>query len=249
MNGKTVLITGSSRGIGAHTARLFAQHGYAICLNYKSNQRAAESLQTEIRQMGVACIAVAADVSDEAQVIQLFQTIDEKLGRLSVLVNNAAILKPQSRLTELTAERVNDVLRTNVTSAFLCSREAVKRMSSRFGGQGGAIINVSSVASRTGSPNEYIDYAASKGALDSLTKGLAMEVAAEGIRVNGVRPGLIYTDMHADGGEPNRVDRLASKLPMQRGGQPSEVAEAIYWLASDKSSFATGNFIDLAGGL
>lgn len=246
---KTVLITGSSRGIGAETAHVFARHGYDVCLNYKSNQQAALALQAEIRALGVKCIAVGADVSDEAAVMGLFETVDAELGPLSVLVNNAAILKPQARLTELTAERINAILTANVTSAFLCSREAVKRMSTRFGGQGGAIINVSSVASRTGSPNEYIDYAASKGAVDTLTKGLAMEVAAEGIRVNCVRPGLIYTDMHADGGEPHRVDRLANKLPMQRGGQTSEVAEAIYWLASDKSSFATANFIDLAGGL
>lgn len=246
---KVVLITGASRGIGAETARLFAQNGYSVCINYKSNQQAAAALQAEIAGLGVKCIAVQADVSEEAQVLRLFQAVDDELGPLSVLVNNAAILKPQSRLIDMSAERVNDILRTNVTSAFLCAREAVKRMSSKLGGQGGVIVNVSSVASRTGSPNEYVDYAASKGALDTLTKGLAMEVAAEGIRVNCVRPGLIYTEMHADGGEPNRVDRLASKLPMQRGGQASEVAEAIYWLASDKASFATANFIDLAGGL
>lgn len=249
MKSKTVLITGSSRGIGAATARLFAQHGYSVCLNYKSNRSAAEALQTEIRQMGVACLAIAADVSVESEVIRLFQAVDDAFGPLSVLVNNAAILKPQSRLLDMSAERINEVLCTNVTSAFLCSREAVARMSTAQGGLGGAIINVSSAASRTGSPNEYIDYAASKGAIDTLTKGLAMEVAALGIRVNCVRPGLIYTQMHADGGEPNRVDRLASKLPMQRGGQPHEVAEAIYWLASEHASFATGNFLDLAGGL
>lgn len=249
MSKKVVLITGASRGIGAATAKLFAQHGYDVCLNYKSNQQAAESLQSEIRSLGVKCLCVAADVADEAQVVSLFEAVDHSLGPISVLVNNAAILKPQARLKDMSAERVNQMLCTNVTSAFICAREAVKRMSTQMGGQGGVIVNVSSVAARTGSPNEYIDYAASKGALDTLTKGLAMEVAAEGIRVNSVRPGLIYTDMHRDGGEPNRVDRLASKLPMQRGGQASEVAEAIYWLASDKSSFATGNFIDLAGGL
>ncbi|WP_461535289.1 SDR family oxidoreductase [Spongorhabdus nitratireducens] len=249
MNTKVVLITGSSRGIGAATARLFAQKGFSVCINYKSNRNAAEALKHEIHQLGVKCIAVQADVSDEDQVIRLFETVDESLGTLSVLVNNAAILRPQSRLMDMSADRINEILSANVTSAFLCSREAVKRMSSQQGGTGGSIINVSSVASRTGSPNEYIDYAASKGAMDTLTRGLATEVAAEGIRVNCVRPGLIYTDMHADGGEPDRVDRLASKLPMQRGGQPAEVAEAIYWLASDKSSFATGNFIDLAGGL
>ncbi|MGY0216224.1 SDR family oxidoreductase [Endozoicomonadaceae bacterium StTr2] len=249
MNTKVVLITGSSRGIGAATARLFAQKGYSVCINYKSNRNAAEKVKDEINLLGVKCIAVQADVSDEDQVIRLFETVDNSLGTLSVLVNNAAILRPQSRLMDMSADRINEILSANVTSAFLCCREAVKRMSSQQGGSGGSIINVSSVASRTGSPNEYIDYAASKGAMDTLTRGLATEVAAEGIRVNCVRPGLIYTDMHADGGEPDRVDRLASKLPMQRGGQPAEVAEAIYWLASDKSSFATGNFIDLAGGL
>ncbi|MBJ7551656.1 SDR family oxidoreductase [Marinomonas ostreistagni] len=249
MSKKVVLITGASRGIGAATAKLFAQHGYDVCLNYKSNRQAAESLQREILSLGVKCVCVAADVADEAQVVSLFEAMDCSLGPISVLVNNAAILQPQARLKDMSAERVNQMFCTNVTSAFICAREAVKRMSTQMGGQGGVIVNVSSVAARTGSPNEYIDYAASKGALDTLTKGLAMEVAAEGIRVNSVRPGLIYTDMHRDGGEPNRVDRLASKLPMQRGGQASEVAEAIYWLASDKSSFATGNFIDLAGGL
>jgi NAD(P)-dependent dehydrogenase (short-subunit alcohol dehydrogenase family) len=165
------------------------------------------------------------------------------------LVNNAGILKPQMRLQEMTAERINEVLTNNVTSYFLCCKEAVKIMSTKQGGRGGTIVNVSSGAAKSGSPNEYIDYAASKGAVDTLTKGLSLEVADEGIRVNCVRPGLIYTDMHADGGEPERIERLKTKIPMQRGGQPEEVAEAIYWLAADKSSFSTGNFLDLAGGL
>lgn len=249
MEQKIAVITGGSRGIGAATAKLFAQNGYAVCINYKSNETAAFNTVKEITDAGGRCISIKADVSNEADVVRLFNTVDEKLGRLSVLVNNAGILKTQCRLEDLTAERINSILTTNVTGYFLCCREAVKRMSVRHGGLGGAIVNVSSGAARSGSPNEYIDYAASKGAIDTLTKGLSLEVAAEGIRVNCVRPGLIYTDMHADGGEPNRVDRLKHNVPMKRGGQPSEVAEAIYWLASEKASFSTGNFLDLVGGL
>lgn len=249
MNNKAVLITGSGRGIGAATAKLFAEKGYFVCINYKSNHLAAEKVATEIEQSGGCCIVVQADVSKEKDVEKLFRTVDEKLGNLSVLVNNAGILQKQCRFEELSAERINNVLINNVTSYFLCCREAVKRMSTLRGGAGGSIVNVSSGASRSGSPNEYVDYAASKGAIDTLTKGLSLEVAAENIRVNCVRPGLIYTEMHADGGEPNRVDRLSSNIPMKRGGEASEVAEAIYWLASEKSSFSTGNFLDLAGGL
>lgn len=246
---KVAIITGGGRGIGAETAKLFARQGYAVCINYKSNADAAASVVEDIVAMGGQCIAVQADVSQEADVMRLFETVDKQLGTLTVLVNNAGILKKQMRLDEMSAERINTILCNNVTSYFLCCREAVKRMSSRHGGQGGVIVNVSSTASRSGSPNEYIDYAASKGAIDTLTKGLSLEVAAEGIRVNCVRPGLIHTDMHADGGEPERIERLKSKIPLQRGGLPEEVAEAIYWLASEKSSFSTGNFLDLAGGL
>ena len=246
---KVVLITGGGRGIGAATSRLFAEKGYAVCINYKSNSEAAEALANEIRLAGVKCITVQADVSREADVIRLFRHIDDELGTLTVLVNNAGILHKQSRLEEMTADRINTLLSNNVTSYFLCCREAVKRMSTHRGGKGGVIVNVSSGASRLGSPNEYIDYAASKGAIDTLTKGLSLEVASEGIRVNCVRPGMIYTEMHADGGEPERVERLKNLIPLQRGGQPEEVAEAIYWLASDKSSFSTGNFLDLCGGL
>ena len=246
---KVVLITGGGRGIGAATSRLFAEKGYAVCINYKSNSEAAETLANEIRLAGVKCITVQADVSREADVIRLFRHIDDELGTLTVLVNNAGILHKQSRLEEMTADRINTLLSNNVTSYFLCCREAVKRMSTHRGGKGGVIVNVSSGASRLGSPNEYIDYAASKGAIDTLTKGLSLEVASEGIRVNCVRPGMIYTEMHADGGEPERVERLKNLIPLQRGGQPEEVAEAIYWLASDKSSFSTGNFLDLCGGL
>ena len=249
MTEKVVLITGAGRGIGAATAKLFAQKGYAVCINYKANNKAANLLADEISATGAKCITVQADVSQEDDVKRLFSTIEQELGAISVLVNNAGILQKQTRLEDMTAERINTILINNVTSYFLCSREAVKRMSTRHGGKGGVIVNISSGAARTGSPNEYIDYAASKGAIDTLTKGLSIEVASEGIRVNCVRPGLIYTDMHADGGEPERIERLKSKIPLQRGGQPTEVAEAIYWLASDKSSFSTGNYLDLSGGL
>jgi len=246
---KVVLITGAGRGIGAATAKLFAQHGYAVCINYKSNAETANTVADAITKQGGRCITVQADVSQEDDVLRLFQQIDNELGTLSVLVNNAGVLRQQMRLEQMDAERINAILQNNVTSYFLCAREAVKRMSTKHGGSGGTIVNVSSVAARSGSPNEYIDYAASKGAIDTLTKGLSLEVAADGIRVNGVRPGIVYTEMHADGGEPERVDRLKTIIPLQRGGLPEEVAEAIYWLASEKSSFATGSNVDLAGGL
>ncbi|RKF18702.1 SDR family oxidoreductase [Alginatibacterium sediminis] len=246
---KVAIITGGGRGIGAATAELFAENGYAVCINYKSNQPTANSVAKAISDKGGKCITVQADVSQEADVERLFATVDEELGSISVLVNNAGILKQQSRLEDMSAERINTILTNNVTSYFLCCREAVKRMSTNNGGEGGVIVNVSSGAARSGSPNEYIDYAASKGAVDTLTKGLSLEVAAEGIRVNCVRPGLIYTDMHADGGEPQRVERLKSIIPLKRGGSAKEVAEAIYWLACDKSSYATGNYLDLTGGL
>jgi len=246
---KTAVITGGSRGIGAQTAKLFAQQGYSVCVVYKSNDHAAKSTCEEIKNAGGEVFYVKADVSNEDEVVQLFQTLDERLPQIDVLVNNVGVLQKQCRLTELTAERINHILTTNVTSYFLCCREAVKRMSTSSGGQGGTIVNVSSGAAKTGSPNEYTDYAASKGAIDTMTKGLAMEVAKEGIRVNGVRPGLIYTDMHADGGEPGRVDRLKDIIPLKRGGSPQEVAQAIYYLASEASSFTTGSMLDVAGGL
>ena len=246
---KVVIITGAGRGIGAATARLFAKKDYAVCINYKTNSITANALAKAINDEGGHCITVQADVSKEEDVNRLFITVDQELGKLSILVNNAGILKKQSRLENMTAERINSILINNVTSYFLCCREAVKRMSTKHGGSGGVIVNVSSGASRSGSPNEYIDYAASKGAIDTLTKGLSLEVAEEGIRVNCVRPGLIHTDMHADGGEPERIERLKNIIPLKRGGQPTEVAEAIYWLASDKSSFSTGNYLDLTGGL
>jgi len=245
---KVVLITGSSRGIGAASAKLFAGKGYNVCVNYKHDQASALNVVKDVQAMGVKCIAVQADVAIESEVERLFNQIDSKLGSITALVNNVGVLQSQMRLQDMNAERINNILTTNVTSYFLCSKYAIKRMSLEFGGNGGTIVNVSSGAARTGSPNEYIDYAASKGAIDTLTVGLSKELAAQGIRVNGVRPGLIYTDMHADGGEANRVDRLKTKIPLQRGGEVSEVAEAIYWLASEKSSFSTGTIIDVTGG-
>ena len=244
-----VIITGGSRGIGAETAILFAKNNFHVCINYKSDVESANKVAAQVREQGVECICIQADVSQEAEVSQLFKQVDEQLGCVTALVNNAGIIQPQMRVDEMSQERINHILTTNITSYFLCSKEAVKRMSSRYSGQGGTIVNVSSAASRTGSPNEYVDYASSKGAIDTLTTGLSKEVAAEGIRVNCVRPGLIYTDMHTDGGEPERVDRVKDLLPMKRGGQPAEVAEAIYWFSTDKSSFSTGSFIDLSGGL
>ncbi len=246
---KVVIVTGSSRGIGAETAKLLARNGYSVCINYISDDKAAGNVKRQIVESGGRCILVKADVSCTQDVVRLFETVDAELGPVSVLVNNAATLMAQCRLDQISEERFSEVLRRNVLSCFLCSKEAIKRMSTKNGGAGGVIVNVSSVASKTGSPNEYIDYAASKGAVDTLTRGLALEVAAEGIRVNAVRPGLIYTEMHASGGEPDRVDRLKSRVPLERGGQAAEVAEAILWLATDKSSFVTGSFIDTTGGL
>ena len=246
---KVAIITGASRGIGAETAKLFAKNGYSVCINYISDVTAAEQVQHEILNGGGQCITVRGDVSESKDVEKLFATVDEQLGAVTALVNNAGILDKQSRLEDISEQRFLHVLKTNVMSCFLCSQAAVERMSTKKGGIGGTIVNVSSMAAETGSPNEYVDYAASKGAIDTLTRGLALEVASEGIRVNAVRPGLIYTDMHASGGEPHRVDRLKTKIPLQRGGQAIEVAEAILWLASEKSSFVTGSFIDPSGGL
>lgn len=245
---KVLLITGASRGIGAATARLAAQQGWAVAVNYHRNRAAADAVVAGIHAAGGRAVAIAADVADEVDVLRLFAECEAALGPLSALVNNAGVLEQQMRLDEMSMARWQRVMATNVLGPLLCCREAVKRLSTRHGGPGGAIVNVSSAAARLGSPHEYVDYAASKGALDTLTVGLAKEVAAEGVRVNGVRPGFIYTDMHADGGEPGRVDRVKSAVPMQRGGQPEEVAAAILWLLSDAASFTTGSFIDVAGG-
>jgi NAD(P)-dependent dehydrogenase (short-subunit alcohol dehydrogenase family) len=245
---KVMLVTGGSRGIGAAVAKLAARRGYAVGVNYRTHADAADAVVAEIRREGGQALAIQADVSQEDQVLRMFHTLDERLGRLDALVNNAGILEKQMRVDDMDADRLLRVLSTNVIGSFLCAREAVRRMSTRHGGQGGAIVNVSSAAARLGSPNEYVDYAASKGALDTLTIGLSKEVAPEGIRVNGVRPGTIYTEMHASGGEPGRVDRLKSVIPLRRGGSVEEVAGAVMWLFSDEAGYTSGSFIDVSGG-
>lgn len=245
---RVMLITGASRGIGAATARLAAQQGYALCLNYHQRADAANAVLEQVRGLGVTAIAVKADVADEAQVLHMFDVIDREFGRLDVLVNNAGMLEQQMRLEQMDAARWSRVLGANVIGSFLCAREAIKRMSTRHGGKGGAIVNLSSVAARLGAPGEYIDYAAAKGAIDSMTLGLAKEVASEGIRVNAVRPGVIHTDIHAAGGEPDRVERVKASVPMGRGGQAEEIAEAILWLASEQASYTSGALLDVSGG-
>jgi NAD(P)-dependent dehydrogenase (short-subunit alcohol dehydrogenase family) len=245
---RPLLITGASRGIGEATALLAASRGYAICVNYRVNERAAAGVVDAIRAGGGRAVAVRADVAVEAEVVRLFEAVDRELGPLAGLVNNAGVLETQMRLESMDGPRLQRVFATNVFGSFLCAREAVRRMSSAHGGKGGAIVNVSSGASRLGSPGEYVDYAASKGALDTMTIGLAREVAEEGIRVNAVRAGFIYTDIHANGGEPHRVDRVKTMVPMKRGGTAAEVAQAIMWLLSDEASYTTGSFIDVTGG-
>ena len=245
---RVLIVTGGSRGIGAATARLAAQRGYAVCVNYAHNQVAAQSIVDEIKEKGGQAIAVACDISSEPEVVRLFESVDKAFGRTTDLVNNAGILERQVRVEEMDAARLNRIFATNVTGAFLCAREAVRRMSTIYGGAGGAIVNVSSAAARLGAPGEYVDYAASKAAIDAFTIGLAKEVATEGVRVNGVRPGVIYTDIHASGGEPDRVERVKTSIPMRRGGRVEEVAHAILWLLSDEASYTTGAIIDVAGG-
>ncbi len=245
---KIMIITGGSRGIGARTARLAAQRGYDVCINYHRDEAAAEQVAGEVRATGQRALVVRGDVASEAEVLQLFETTDRELGRLSVLLNNAGIVGPSQRVDEMDAARIQRMLAINVAGSFYCAREAVRRMSTRHGGQGGSIVNMSSRAAVLGSPNEYIDYAASKAAIDTLTLGLSKEVAAEGIRVNAVRPGLIYTDIHASGGKPDRVNEMRGGVPMQRGGTAEEVAEAVLWLASDACHYCTGSFIEVSGG-
>ena len=243
-----MLITGASRGIGAASAVLAAERGYDVALSYRSDAGAAEAIAERARAHGARAATIRADVASEDDVERMFATVDAELGTLSVLVNNAGTLDLQMRLDEMNPERVERTLRVNVLGVFLCCRAAVRRMSTRHGGAGGRIVNVSSVAARIGGAREYIDYAASKGAVDTMTLGLANEVAEEGVRVNAVRPGIIYTELHAQGGEPGRVDRLKAMVPMKRGGDPGEVARTILWLASEESSYCTGSFVDVSGG-
>jgi NAD(P)-dependent dehydrogenase (short-subunit alcohol dehydrogenase family) len=245
---KTILVTGASRGIGAATALLAARRGYNVAVNYKENGEAANRVVDQIRREGGHARAYQADIAREREVKALFAAVDQDFGGLAALVNNAGTLAVQSSLEGITAERLGMIFGVNVTGAFLCSREAVLRLSTRHGGTGGAIVNVSSIAARTGAPGEYLDYAASKGALDTFTIGLARELAAEGIRVNAVRPAFIHTEIHARGGEPGRVERLKDTIPMQRGGMPEEVAHAILWLLSGEASYTTGSFIEVSGG-
>ncbi|CAB3628304.1 putative oxidoreductase YgfF [Achromobacter pulmonis] len=243
-----ILITGGSRGVGAATARLAAAHGYDVAISYVSNEAAAQAVVADVQAQGRRALAVLADSADPEQVAGLFAAIDREFGRLDVLVNNAAIIARQSRLEDLSHERMQRIFAVNSIGPMLCAQQAARRMSQRHGGRGGAIVNISSGAARLGSPNEYVDYAASKGALESFTIGFSKEVAREGIRVNCVRPGHIYTEMHASGGEPGRVDRIKDTVPMGRGGQPDEVARAILWLAGAEASYVTGTFIDVTGG-
>lgn len=243
-----MIVTGASRGIGAATASLAASHGYDVCVNYLRDAQAAERVVEAIRAAGRRAIAVQADVGDEADIERLFQTVDRDLGRLSVLVNNAAVVGLSRRRVEtMRAAAVNALLAANVTGAIVCAREAVLRMSTKHGGPGGAIINVSSASARMGAPNLWVDYAASKGAMDTFTIGLSQEVAAEGIRVNAVRPGLIDTDIHVATGMPDRVSRAEKMIPMKRAGSAEEVAQTIVWLASPAASYVSGAILDVAG--
>lgn len=243
-----MLVTGGSRGIGAATALLAAERGWSVAVNYSTNSLAADEVVRQIRAAGGHAIAVQADVGDEAQVMAMFARVYAKFGRLDALVNNAGVVDVAQRVDGMTAQRLKRMFDINVIGAFLCAREAVRRMSTRHGGEGGSIVNVSSAASRLGSPNQYVDYAASKGAIDVMTIGLAKEVATEGIRVNAVRPGLIETEIHASGGMPDRVRELAPQVPMQRGGSAREVANAILWLMSDEASYTTLSLVDVSGG-
>jgi len=244
---QVILVTGSSRGIGAATALLASRRGYAVCINYLGNAQAADQLRAQIAGEGGTAIAVQADVGVETDVLRLFATIDEKLGPLTALVNNVGVLEQQGKLVDMSAERLQRVFTTNILSYFLCSREAIKRMATSRGGAGGGIVNVGSGASKHGAGSVYVDYASSKGAIDVMTLGLSKEVGPDGIRVNCVRPGIIYTDIHASGGDAHRVDKLAATVPLQRGGQPEEIAETILWLLGPQSSYVSGALLDAGG--
>ncbi len=245
---KVLIVTGGGRGIGAATALLGARRGYAVAINYEKNREAADSIvQTIVKSNGKA-LAVQGDVASEADVVRLFETVDRALGRVSALVNNAGIVDRGMRVEHMSAARIQRMLAINVTGTFLCAREAVKRMSTRHGGRGGAIVNVSSIAARLGGAGEYVDYAASKGAVDTFTVGLAKEVGPEGIRVNAVRPGIIRTEIHLASGDPARVERIGATAPLQRPGEADEVARAILWLLSDEASYMTGALVDVTGG-
>lgn len=245
---EVLLVTGGSRGIGAATAVLAARNGYAVAVNYTRDEAAAQSVVKTIESAGGKAVAVQADVADEQQVLRMFEQVDTRLGRLTALVNNAGVVDRAARVDEMSLERLKRMFDINVIGSFLCAREAVRRMSTKHGGKGGAIVNVSSAASRLGAPNQYVDYAAAKGAIDSMTIGLAKEVGGEGIRVNAVRPGLIETEIHASGGLPNRVRELAHLVPMQRGGTAEEVAQAIVWLLSPQAGYTTMSLVDVSGG-
>lgn len=243
-----ILITGGSRGVGAATARLAAANGYDVAISYVVDEAAALSVVADVEATGRRGLAIRADSADPGQVARMFSAIDEAFGRIDVLVNNAAVLAPQSRLEDLSFERMQRIFAVNSIGPMLCAQQAIRRMARRYNGGGGSVVNISSASARLGSPNEYVDYASSKGAIETFTMGFAKEVAREGIRVNCVRPGHIYTDMHASGGEPDRVNRVKESIPMGRGGQPEEVAKAILWLASEEASFITGTFLDVTGG-
>jgi NAD(P)-dependent dehydrogenase (short-subunit alcohol dehydrogenase family) len=245
---KTLLITGGSRGIGSATALLAATQGWQVAVNYADNSLAADSVVRKIRAAGGMAMAVQADVSDEAQILRMFEAVDAKFGQLHGLVNNAGVVDRAQRVDEMSVARLQRMWAINLTGSFVCAREAVRRMSTKNGGEGGAVVNVSSAAARIGSPSQYVDYAASKAAIDTFTLGLAKEVATEGIRVNAVRPGIITTEIHASGGDPDRAARMASAVPMQRAGSAEEVAQAIVWLLSDAASYTTGAVLDVAGG-
>src|SRR5690348_2790376 len=244
---RTLLITGAGRGIGAATARLAAERGYAVAINYLRDESSALKLKNELEKAGARAMVVPGDVSIEADVVRMFQAVDRSLGRLAALVNNAGIVDVSTRVENMGAARLQRMLAVNVVGSFLCAREAIKRMAPRFGGEGGAIVNISSAAAKLGSPGDYVDYAASKGAIDTFTIGLAKEVAADKIRVNGVRPGVIRTEIHATSGDPSRVDRIGGAAPLARAGEPEEVARAIVWLLSDEASYITGTMLDVTG--